>query len=295
MKGIVLAGGLGTRLHPLTHSISKQLLPVYDKPMIYYSISVLMLAKIKDILIISSPESINQYKDLLGSGSRFGINLSYKVQKKPEGIAQSLVLASSFIKKDSICLILGDNIFFGQDFANKLENIRGNIDQNGGACIFGYPVKNPSEFGVIDFKKNGEMRKIKEKPKNSNSNIAVTGLYFYDNSAISKAKTLKPSARGEYEITDLNNLYISEKKMSCEELGRGFAWLDTGTHESLLEAGQFISTIEKRQGLKVACLEEIGLGNNWLSSSKITENIPKNSSSNYYHYLQNLVINNESN
>lgn len=295
MKGIVLAGGLGTRLHPLTQSISKQLLPVYDKPMIYYSISVLMLAKIKDILIISSPESINQYKDLLGSGSRFGINLSYKVQKKPEGIAQSLVLASSFIKKDSICLILGDNIFFGQDFANKLENIKENIKQNGGACIFGYPVNNPSEFGVIDFIKNGEMKKIKEKPKNSSSNIAVTGLYFYDNSAILKAKTLKPSARGEYEITDLNNIYISEKKMSCEELGRGFAWLDTGTHESLLEAGQFISTIEKRQGLKVACLEEIGLNNGWISSAQLQMTIQQKSSSNYYQYLHNVIKNYESN
>lgn len=291
MKGIVLAGGLGTRLHPLTHSISKQLLPVYDKPMIYYSISVLMLARIKHILIISSPESINQYKDLLGSGSRFGINLTYKVQKKPEGIAQSLVLASNYIKKDSICLILGDNIFFGQNFSNKLERIRENIDQNGGACIFGYPVKNASAFGVVEFKKNGFLKKIKEKPKNPSSNIAVTGLYFYDNSAISKAMTLKPSSRGEYEITDLNNLYILENKMFCEELGRGFAWLDTGTHESLLEASQFISTIEKRQGLKVACLEEIGLDNGWLTFSKIKESIPNNSSSEYYSYVQNLIDN----
>lgn len=295
MKGIVLAGGLGTRLHPLTHIISKQLLPVYDKPMIYYSISVLMLARIREILLISSPDSIDQYKNLLGDGSRFGIKLSYKTQKKPEGIAQSLIIASRFIGKDSISLILGDNIFFGNNFANKLANIKDLINREGGACILGYPVKNPSSFGIIDFKNNGDLELIKEKPTNPASNIAVTGLYFYDNSAILKAKELEPSARGEYEITDLNNLYIMQKQMRCELLGRGFAWLDTGTHESLLDASQFISTLEKRQGLKVACLEEIALSNGWLTHEQVKKNLPLYPQSEYYSYIHHLIQNHESN
>lgn len=265
-KGIVLAGGSGTRLHPITKGVSKQLLPVYDKPMIYYPISVLMLAGIKEILIISTPEDIHSYKSLLGDGSNFGVELNYAVQSSPDGLAQAFLIGEDFIDDSNVALVLGDNIFYGPDFTGKLKKA---ASKKNGATIFGYHVKDPERFGIVDFDKNGLVTSLEEKPKKPKSNIAVTGLYFYDNDVIEIAKSIKPSSRGELEITDLNNVYRIRGDLEVELLGRGFAWLDTGTHDSLLEAGQFIQTIEHRQGLKVACLEEIAFNQGWINKNKL--------------------------
>ena len=254
MKGIILAGGSGTRLYPLTKAISKQLLPVYDKPMIYYPLSVLMLAGIKDILIISSPNDIESYKRLLDNGKQWGINLQYAIQPSPEGIAQAFIIGESYIGNDSCALILGDNIFYGHDFTKKISNFSNEIT---GATIFAYPVKDPQRYGVVEFDKNGVVKTIVEKPDNPKSRYAVTGLYFYDNAVIDIAKSIKPSGRGELEITDVNNIYLKNDKLNVIKLGRGIAWLDTGTPSSILEAACYMETMEKRQGLKVYCPEEI--------------------------------------
>jgi len=266
MKGIVLAGGSGTRLYPLTLTISKQLLPVYDKPMIYYPISVLMLAKIKDILIITTAEDIDNYRRLLGDGQQFGINLSYKIQPKPEGLAQAFILGKEFVGTDSVCLVLGDNVYHGQGFVSKLENAQRNTV---GATLFAYQVKDPERFGVVEFNADFEVKSIEEKPPKARSKWAVTGLYFYDNQVIEIAEGVKPSARGELEITSINQEYLNRKQLKVELLGRGFAWLDTGTHDSLLEASQYVQTLEHRQGYKIACLEEIAFRNGWITQANL--------------------------
>ncbi|WPK38026.1 glucose-1-phosphate thymidylyltransferase [Escherichia phage AV125] len=257
MKGIILAGGSGTRLHPVTRSVSKQLLPVYDKPMIYYPLSVLMLADIKDILIITTPGDQEDFEHLLGDGSMFGIKLTYAIQSEPRGLADAFIIGKDFIGEDSVALILGDNLFFGQSFGKLLINASEMVDVWGGACIFGCLVKDPERFGVVEFGSNRQVISIEEKPENPKSDYAVTGLYFYDNSVIQRALEVTPSARGELEITDINRSYLEDRKLQVEVLGRGFTWLDTGTHASLMEAGQFVQTIENCQGLKIACLEEI--------------------------------------
>ena len=266
MKGIVLAGGTGSRLYPITLGLSKQLLPVYDKPMIYYPISVLMQAGIREILLISTPRDLPQYRNLLGDGSQFGVTFSYAEQPSPDGLAQALLIGEAFIGSDPVCLILGDNIFHGQHFSEQLRQAASQVH---GATIFGYWVKDPERFGVIDFDRDGRARSIDEKPSKPKSSYAVTGLYFYDNEAVAIAKTLTPSARGELEITDLNNAYLQRGDLQVERFGRGFAWLDTGTHDSLLEASQYVQTIEHRQGLKVACLEEIAFENGWIDRDQL--------------------------
>jgi glucose-1-phosphate thymidylyltransferase len=266
MKGIILAGGAGTRLYPITKSISKQIIPVYDKPMIYYPLSVLMLAGIREILIISTPKDIHLYEDLLGNGEQLGLRIEYKIQPSPDGLAQAFILGDTFIGDDSVCLVLGDNIFYGQSFGAMLQEA---AQLKSGATVFGYYVTDPDRYGVVEFDNNGKAISLEEKPNQPKSNYAVTGLYFYGNDVVQKAKSLKPSPRGEYEITDLNRLYLEENKLTVKLLGRGFAWLDTGTHESLLQASNFIHTIEKRQGLKVSCIEEIAFVRGFINKEQL--------------------------
>ena len=291
MKGIILAGGNGTRLYPVTQTVSKQLLPIYDKPMIYYPLSILMLADIKDILIITTPEDQNNFKSLLGDGSKFGINLEYKVQPSPDGLAQAFVLGEDFIGNDDVCLILGDNIFYGDGLTTLLANSIKNLIDEQKATVFGYYVNDPERFGVVEFDENMNALTIEEKPKSPKSNYAVTGLYFYNNDVIKIAKNVKPSHRGELEITSINEEYLNQNRLKVELLGRGYAWLDTGAHESLLEAGQFIQTIEQRQGLKIACLEEIAYNNGWINKEKVLDTAQLLSKNSYGQYLKKLVEN----
>lgn len=284
-KGIILAGGSGTRLYPVTHCFSKQLLPIYDKPMVYYPLSILMLAKIQDILLITTPADKPLFLKLLGDGSQWGINISYIVQEKPDGLAQAFILGEEFIDNNPSALILGDNLFYGSEMERLLASANSN---ESGASIFAYHVNDPERYGVAQFDKNEKVMSVEEKPNNPKSNFAITGLYFYDNNVVQYAKSLKPSPRGEYEITDLNKLYLENSSLFVQKMGRGFAWLDTGTHDSLLEAGYFIATVEKRQGLKIACLEEISFRNGWIGIDALLE-IAKSLNNEYGNYLFRLV------
>ena len=289
MKGIVLAGGSGSRLHPITRGVSKQLLPVYDKPMVYYPISILMLAGIRDILVITTPEDQGSFKRLLGDGSEFGISLSYVSQANPDGLAQAFILGEYFIGEEDVCLVLGDNIFYGQDLSSKLLRAVQTAKVEKNATVFGYQVKDPKRFGVVSFDENNLVISIEEKPVAPKSNYAITGLYFYPNSVVKIAKTITPSQRNELEITCVNNEYLNEKSLNVEVLGRGFAWLDTGTHDSLIEASQFVHTVEQRQGYKIACLEEIAYLNGWLSKEQITLLAEPLMKSGYGQYLMELI------
>jgi len=286
MKGIVLAGGSGKRLYPITRGVSKQLLPIYDKPMIYYPLSVLMLAGIQDILIITTPEDQEGFVRVLGDGTEFGVNLTYKIQPSPDGLAQAFIIGEEFIGDDSVCLVLGDNIFWGQGFTPILKRA---VNRLTGATVFGYQVKDPERFGVVAFDENNKAISLEEKPNNPQSNFAVTGLYFYDNNVVEMAKKVKPSHRGELEITTLNQMYMERRDLNVELLGRGFAWFDTGTHESLLEAAMFVETIEKRQGYKIACLEEVAWNNDWLNREQVMQTAKALSKNGYGQYLMGLI------
>lgn len=289
MKGIILAGGSGTRLYPITKGVSKQLLPIYDKPMIYYPLSVLMLSGIRDILIITTPEDASAFHRLLGNGSQFGIHLSYAVQPSPDGLAQAFIIGEEFIKEDDVCLILGDNIFYGQHFSQMLSHAVANVEQEQKATVFGYYVKDPERYGVAEFDTGGNVLSIEEKPKHPKSNYAIVGLYFYPNKVIEIAKSIKPSARGELEITSVNQEFLQAKELKVQLLGRGFAWLDTGTHDSLTEATNFVETLEKRQGLKISCLEEIAYHRGWISKEKVQEIGKELSKNGYGQYLLDLI------
>lgn len=288
MKGIILAGGSGTRLYPLTKSVSKQILPLYDKPMIYYPLSTLMLSRIREILIISTPRDIELFKNLLGDGSWLGMKFEYAVQDKPRGLADAFIVGEKFIGQDSCALILGDNVFYGQGFGSTLLNASNYISQNSGAMIFGYYVKDPTSYGVVEFDAEGNAVSIEEKPKQPKSNYAVPGLYFYDNDVIKIAKTVKPSARGEIEITSVNNVYLKEKKLKVERLGRGLAWLDTGTYDGLLNASNFIATVQERQGLYVSCIEEIAHRRGWITTSQLVD-LSKTYNNEYGAYLEYIA------
>jgi len=289
MKGIVLAGGHGSRLHPVTQSVSKQLLPIYDKPMVYYPISMLMLTNIKEILIISTPTDINLYQDLLGDGSQFGVRFAYCVQEEPKGLAEAFLLGEKFIEDDSVCLVLGDNVFYGAGLPEKLLNAKRTVESSNTAVIFGYNVVDPERYGVAEFDKNGTVISIEEKPKNPLSNYAVVGLYYYPNEVVNISENITPSQRGELEITSVNQIFLQNKNLQIELLGRGFAWLDTGTFEAMTEASQFIHALEKRQGMKVSCLEEIALLKNWISKNQLSEYLSTKGKSDYYNYLRKWV------
>jgi len=289
MKGIILAGGSGTRLHPITLGTSKQLLPVYDKPMIYYPLSVLMLAGIREVLIITTPEDQSNFKKLLGDGTQWGIRLTYTIQPSPDGLAQAFILGKEFIGNDSVCLVLGDNIFYGHGFSDLLQKAVKTVEEEGKAAVFGYWVNDPERYGVCTFDSSGNVTTIEEKPKEPKSNSAVVGLYFYPNSVVNISRSIKPSARGELEITTVNQEYLKNAQLKVELMGRGYAWLDTGTHESLLEASQFIETIEKRTGLKVACLEEIAWHQKWINKDKLVDQAEALTKNQYGQYLMGLV------
>ncbi len=289
MKGIVLAGGSGTRLYPLTMITSKQLLPIYDKPMIYYPISTLMLAGIRDILIISTPADLPNFKKLLGDGSNYGLNLSYKEQPSPDGLAQAFILGEEFIGDDCCAMVLGDNIFYGNGFSKILRQAVKNAEENKRASVFGYYVEDPERFGVVEFDESGKVISVEEKPEMPKSNYAITGLYFYDNSVVEYAKSLKPSARGELEITDLNRIFLEKGSLDVQLLGRGFAWLDTGTMDSLIEAGQFVQMIEKRQGIKISAIEEIAYRNGWITKEKLLESAERYGKSTYGKHLRKVA------
>ena len=289
MKGIILAGGSGTRLHPLTSAVSKQLLPVYDKPMIYYPLSVLMLAGIREILVISTPDDLPNFKKLLGDGSRFGIKLSYAEQPSPDGLAQAFIIGEEFIGNDNVCLVLGDNIFYGAGLQKLLKDSVETVEKEKNAVVFGYYVEDPERYGVAEFDENGKVLHIEEKPENPKSNYAVVGLYFYPNSVVEIAKNVKPSARGELEITTVNQSYLEENALKLQKMSRGFAWLDTGTHEALTEATEFVKAVEKRTGLKIACLEEIALRYQWISKEELSLRI-KETKGDYFDYLKRICL-----
>ncbi len=289
MKGIILAGGSGTRLYPLTKAISKQIMPIYDKPMIYYPLSTLMLAGIKEVLIISTPRDLPVFKELLEDGSQLGMNIQYAVQEAPNGLAEAFIIGEDFIGDDSVALVLGDNIFYGQSFSQTLKNAHDRVEKNGGATIFGYYVRDPREYGVVEFDENGKAISIEEKPENPKSNYAVPGLYFYDNDVVKIAKTIKPSARGELEITAVNNAYLDRGDLFVETLGRGFAWLDTGNHDMLLAAANFVSTIQKRQGMYVSCIEEIAFKRGFINADQLKKLAAPLMKSDYGKYLMDIA------